>query len=404
MISKLKKYKNIIIDLFINTFSFSIYIIAQQILFMPIMGKLISEDALAKFIMYISIFSIISNSLGSELGIVRQIREEKKEYGTYNKTLFYLIFFVFIISTITILFLHYSIIDTLFLSFIVVLANIRLYACSIYRMNKEFKKVFVQNILYLIGIVIGLLLFKKFRIIWIPSLVAEMFSLLYSINTSDIKKMFSFKEDRLKKDILLSFKDYSIIEFLINMLTYFDKILIYPILGTYSVNVYYATSTMSKVVSLITNPLHGVILSWIKSDDKNSKNKIISHCLKYCAPFIIIITIFCVPITYFAVRILYNKYLNDSLFLIIPISFGVGFTFASTIIKAILLKYIESKKLLKTYLIYLISFIIMSIVFSKLFSLIGFAIATMISKIILLIMFIVLLKNTIIKGDELYEN
>ena len=56
MISKLKKYKNIIIDLFINTFSFSIYIIAQQILFMPIMGKLISEDALAKFIMYISIF------------------------------------------------------------------------------------------------------------------------------------------------------------------------------------------------------------------------------------------------------------------------------------------------------------------------------------------------------------
>ena len=46
----------------------------------------------------------------------------------------------------------------------------------------------------------------------------------------------------------------------------------------------------------------------------------------------------------------------------------------------------------------------MSIVFSKLFSLIGFAIATMISKIILLIMFIVLLKNTIIKGDELYEN
>lgn len=389
MISKIKKHKMFIKDILLNSFSFAIYIFSQQIIFMPIMGKLLPENTFANFIIFISIFSIISNSFGCELGIVRQIKEDNNS-SQYNYIMRWLLGSVLIVSIICLSFLKFSILETLLLSIVVSLANIRLYICSCFRMKKYFKGVMVQNILYLIGLLFGLGLFLKFKIIWIPSLIAELVSLSYSLIKSDFT-LFS-KKVKVEKKTLVAFKDYSIIEFLINMMTYFDKILIYPILGTNAVNVYYATTTMSKMVSLISNPLHSVLLSWIKNDGK-SKDGILTIVFKYCFSLILLISIITIPLTYIAVRLLYNSYLNDSLLIIIPISIGAGFAFATSIIKAVILKYIDSKKTLSSYIKYFISFIILSIILSKFYGLMGFALANMLSRVILFVLFIEVLKR-----------
>lgn len=389
MISKIKKRKMFIKDILLNSFSFVIYIFSQQIIFMPIMGKLLPENTFANFIIFISIFSIISNSFGCELGVVRQIKEDNNS-SQYNYIMRWLLGSVLIVSIICLSFLKFSILETLLLSIVVSLANIRLYICSCFRMKKYFKGVMVQNILYLIGLLFGLGLFLKFKIIWIPSLIAELVSLSYSLIKSDFT-LFS-KKVKVEKKTLVAFKDYSIIEFLINMMTYFDKILIYPILGTNAVNVYYATTTMSKMVSLISNPLHSVLLSWIKNDGK-SKDGILTIVFKYCFLLILLISIITIPLTYIAVRLLYNSYLNDSLLIIIPISIGAGFAFATSIIKAVILKYIDSKKTLSSYIKYFISFIILSIILSKFYGLMGFALANMLSRVILFVLFIEVLKR-----------
>ena len=404
MIIKFNKYKKFILDLIVNTFSFAIYIAAQTLILMPVMGKLLNTSDFANYIIFISIFSIISNSLGSELGIVRQIKEEKEQSDVYNKILRRLLYIIFIISIIIVSFLHYNLVDTIFLSIAIVLANLRLYASAYFRMYKDFKKIFLQNFLYLIGIVIGLFIYKNFNYIWIPSILAESLSLIYSIVHTDLKSLFKFKKVKIDKKILINFKDYSIIEFLINMVTYFDKILIYPILGSRAVNVYYSTSTMSKLFSLITNPLQGVILSWLKKDKEQSNKKIIKLCLKYCIPVVIFIALLCIPTTYLAVKFLYSQYLNESLIIIIPISIGVGFTFVSSIIKSIVLKFVESKQLLKSYIIYLFIFIALSFALSKNFGLLGFAFATMISRIPLVVMFLLMLKKLSTKGVGTNEN
>lgn len=48
MIEKLKKFKNLIKDLFFNTLGFGIYILTQQILLMPIMAKILPDEDFAK--------------------------------------------------------------------------------------------------------------------------------------------------------------------------------------------------------------------------------------------------------------------------------------------------------------------------------------------------------------------
>ena len=82
MIEKLKKFKNLIKDLFFNTLGFGIYILTQQILLMPIMAKILPDEDFAKTVLYISIFAIITNVLGSELGIVKQVKKDEKNLIT----------------------------------------------------------------------------------------------------------------------------------------------------------------------------------------------------------------------------------------------------------------------------------------------------------------------------------
>ena len=388
MFEKIRKNKKIVTDLFFNTFGFGIYIIAQQIILLPIMAKVFNENEFSKIVLYISVFAIITNVLGNELGIVRQVkREEENSSGDYNRILLQLTPFIIIISVIVLAVLKFSIIEIILLTITILLGNIRLYVSAFFRNNKDFKNIVIQNIIYLIGIALGIIIIYKIKLIWIPMLIAEILCLIFNLIKTDIIKQKAIKSN-VNKSIWKTFKDFGIISFLVNMTTYFDKIIIYPILGKSAVSVYYSTSSMSKVLALITNPIHGVILSWIKGNDEKLRNKITKITLKANIPIVIITFILGLPITYLAVMILYPKYLNSAIPLILPVTIAMAFNTVATIVKAILLKFIDSKKLVNTYITYIIILVILAIIMSKLFGIIGFAYATAISKIALWFMFI----------------
>lgn len=385
------KIKDFIKDIFVNTASFGIYIIAQQLILMPIMSKNLSQEAHAKYIIYISVFAIISNVLGSELGIVRQVRSDIKKGKIYNRILFLLIPFILGISFVALYFLKYNLLDIIFLTITITLANIRLYSASYFRMNKDFYKVLLLNTIYLVGIVIGVVLHKRFEYIWMPTLIAEIFTFIYCLINTDITKEGIGKNS--DKEILKTFRDLGFISLLVNGIVYFDKILIYPILGATAVTLYYSTTSMSKVINLITNPLYGVILSWIKDRDEKFKAKILSLIIKINIPVVIFTFIISAPLTYIALKILYSQYFDAATYLIIPVCIGLSFSVASSLVKAVLLKYIESKKLVKAYVIYFIIFISSAIIMSRLIGLMGFAYSNVISKICLWIIFLLLLKK-----------
>ena len=156
---KLKKYEPFFKDLFLNTFSFAIYILAQQILFMPLMGKMLSEDMFANFVIYISIFSILTNSLGNELGITSQVIKTDEDDYKYIKLLLVTSCITAIISFVGCIILKFSFIDCVMLSIAMFLANVRLFIGGYFRKYKLFKNVLVQNAFYMVGMIIGLIIF-----------------------------------------------------------------------------------------------------------------------------------------------------------------------------------------------------------------------------------------------------
>lgn len=400
MIEKLKKFKNLIKDLFFNTLGFGIYIVTQQILLMPIMARILPDEDFTKTVLYISIFAIITNVLGSELGIVKQVKKDEiREESDYNRILLQLFPLIILVSIVTLCILNFNVIEIIMLTITILLGNTRLYSAAHFRANKDFKKIVIQNILYLVGTVVGLAITYKLKIIAIPMLLAEIMCLIFDILKTDIVKT-GIAKTKDNKRIWSTFTSFGFISFLINMTTYFDKIIIYPILGENAVNVYYATSSMSKVLSLITNPLHGVILSWLKGDDEEFKNKVTSTTLKANIPVLIIVFLMSIPLTYFAVMLLYPQYLEDSMKLILPICISVAFGTVTSIVKAILMKYIESKKLVTSYILYIIVLLISATLMSYSFGIIGFAYATAIAHISLWIMFIFILNKATKKGEN----
>ena len=405
MIEKIKKYKKVIYDLFFNTLAFGIYIVAQQFLLMPIMARTFPEEKFSIIVIYMSIYAIITNVLGSELGIVRQIKnEETTETSDYNRILLQILPIVLIISIISLAILKFSIVEIIILTIAIILGNIRLYSAAYFRLKKDFKYVLVLNLLYLIGITIGALLTYKIKLIWLPMILAEILCLIFYLWKTDLLKS-SIKKTENNKNIIKTFRDLGFISFLINMTTYFDKIIIYPILGDNAVSVYYATSSMSKILGLIVNPLHGVIISWLKGNDEKFKSKVVKITLKVNIPILIIVFILSLPLTYLAVRILYPQYLGNAMVIILPICIGAAFNTVATLVKAILMKYVESKKMVHIYVSYIAILIVLAIFMSNLYGIVGFAYSTAISKIALWILFILTLnkvskQNILNEGEE----
>ena len=399
MIGVIKKYKKFLIDLIVNTFSFGIYIIAQQVILMPIMGKWLPETDFSKLVIYISVFSIISNTLGSELGITRQVKGNEDDGKVYNQMLLKLMPIIVCISYIILRILKYSIINSIALTIIILFANIRLYCAAYYRFKKNFKNVLVLNVLYLIGMVIGIFIFKGTNLIWVPMLLAEFSALPFYLFTSDILKNKKSKSVKNKKNIYKAFYNFSLISFLVNGMVYFDKFLLYPMLGSTAVSIYFATTSMSKIISLITNPLHGVLLSWINPTDKTQRDKLVSKTIKINIPITIVLFIISIPITYLAIMILYNQYLEEAKQLIIPTCIGISFATVASLVKALLLKFVEPQKITASYIIYYLIFAVTTLSMSKIWGLNGFVWANTISKIFLWIEFLYLLK-IIIKKDE----
>ena len=391
----INKYKNFFSDMILNMIGFGIYIIAQQILLLPILAKIVDDTIYSNIVLYISILNVVCNVTGGELGNVRLVRDsaykEKKSLGDFTRILVNISPIITVIIFPILLYLKYSILGSILFTLTILMSNVRLYATCFYRLEQKFTKVIFQNIYYLIGIILSLILFKFLGNIYLLLFIPELISLMYALKNSDLLKMGLKKTDEMSKT-LKKFGGLGFVSLLTNLMNYFDKFLIYPMFGATSVAVYYAVNSMSKIASLITNPMSSVILSWVSnSDEKKAKKKILKLSLISNIPILIVVTIITIPLTYIALRILYSQYLDEALVLILPIAITTAFGTAATLIKSVLLKYSKTNKLVFAYIVYFIIFAILGYFMSKTQGLVGFTIANLISKVILWGLFIILL-------------
>lgn len=384
------KYKKFISDIFLNTLAFGIYMFAQQIILLPILAKKIDEGTYATFLIYISMLNLICNSVGSQLGVTRQVNSSNGDNSVvYKKILDVLSIIISFISIVFLLILKANYIDIIVLTIIVLLTNYRFYVRYIFRIEGNYKKIIIQNIIYLVGILVGLMFFYLKKVVWMPILIGELFCLVY--DEFQIKKMPVKEQAKINcKDVVKKFSGYSISTILSNSCSLIDKILISPLLGQFNLIIYSVGTTVSKILALVTNPINDVILAWISKPNNNSK-KIISMVVKFSILFLFVFSIVTIPIIYIATKILYSQYLDQIKGIIVLLSISGSISFVSSMMKSFVVRYSKSTKLVNVYLIHIVLFTLLGYVGAKIYGLNGFIISTIFSRFQLWLSFVILL-------------
>ena len=369
----INKYKFLFSDMILNMVGFGIYVVSQKIILLPIIAKQVNDNIYTSLTLFMSILNIFCNVTGGELGNVRLIKnndyKDKKVIGDFSRILLVLSLLIIVIGSPILIFLKYEYKYILFFILTILMANIRLYATNFYRLEKKFLKVIIQNLIYLIGIILGLFLFNYIHEIYIVLFIPELISIIYALFNCDLIKMGLNKTTEIKSTIK-KYIGLGTISLLNNIMNYCDSILIYPILGAQQVAVYYAVNSVSNITSLLTNPMSSVILSWISNAKDEKKNKIFKITLSINIPLIIIVTLITIPLTYLSMFVLYKQYLSGITILVILISISTAFGTAGAFTKTILIKYTKTANLVGIYIMYFIVLSILGIILSKIYSLI----------------------------------
>lgn len=309
--------KKFLLDTVFNIIGTAIPIIILQLYTLPKIGDKFGEEQYGIVITFISLFTVLSFPFGNVLNNIRLLLNRKYEENNYSGDFNILLLYSMGISAILVAFCTFFyegnlLITSILLMILITSLNLtREYYVVSFRIVINYKKILINNIILAAGYVIGTILFQYTGAWQTIYILGFGCSLLYIIKNSTLwkepfEKTILFKSTTYKSSVLLGSSLLS------NVLSYADKLLLFPLLGPVSVSIYYTSTIVGKIISMIINPINGVILSYLSKMEKIQLKIFLSIIL--VTSFIGLIGyFFTVFISPFVLNFLYPSWAEESL-------------------------------------------------------------------------------------------
>jgi len=389
-----------------NMVAFMVYICSQQILLLPIMAKLLDSESYGDLILYITIMNVFCNVLGGQIGVTHQL--QKKIYGTnaeeeHSDFLLLMLgasLLIAICFPIILFVLKFDAVSVIFITITVIISNFRLYIRYHFRITSTYKRMIIQNVFYLAGIVIGLVLYPLVEIMWLPLFAGEIFGLVFTLFAIPLKIVLPRKTSTFAAT-LKRYSGLGSADALTNLVTLIDKLLIYPVMGAHSLAVYNSGAATSKIAALIVNPLNEVILVKLSKAKDAGRSKLLKTVILVSIVSCAIIFVVLIPVIYLFSYILYRQYLQEICTIIIFLSLSCAVGFTASILKSFILRYAKPIRITICYLINVCFLAIGGIIGAKFWELAGFACAVTLGSVERWLSFIFVLLKCM--KEETYE-
>ncbi|WP_438477772.1 hypothetical protein [Streptococcus pluranimalium] len=382
----MKKYSKDIINLIFNVGGFALYIFSQQILLMPSLSKILSEKEFSIVVLSLTIMNIFATVVGEDLGNTRIINlvSITTEVDIFLKKFLFIcsLFGAVIIAYIVSKSSDFNTLEFFLFSFILIISCIRFYYTTLVRSIENYRALFGGSILYLFCILFCMFFLKIFRdypllILGIGETVSLVFYYFYS-KGSDLVHTSSLS----KKNLIKQYFNLSLSSVFLNLSVYLDRFIIIPLVGFTAIGLYYSVSSMSKLLSLLVNPLSNWLLVKLsRTDTLSSKNINFTNRQKF---ILLIILIALVGLSYISsclgLLILYPENFSTAKTLLIPISIVTAGSIISSMMKPLILTRLSTNVLLISNFIYMIIFTVLAVALSSQFSIAGFAYANAIAR------------------------
>lgn len=375
------KIINVFKDFAWNIAATIISTIGLQLIIYPLLARWINPDAYGQLLTMMGIANIVVSSVGGGLNNARLIQQEKyseKREGDFN--LFLLISNILgtiIFGLIVFIEFDLTLLNSIMIMIYVFLGIIRGYWSVAYRLKIDYVTNFKLNLIIFIGYIVGAFMVKASQIWTLGFIVAELFGVLYLYFTSDLHRERYVRTD-LCKETLKIFLVLVINTLIVNVVTYLDRLVLYPILGGVQVSIFTVSSFVGKSIGLVITPIASVLLSYYsqKTFEMNLKRYWMINTIIMAISFLAggLAILLSPALT----NILYPTILEDTLPYIYIANFASLVGVLSHIISPAVLKYADIKWQLVIQIVYIILYFIVSKWLLEWNGLYGFCLATLI--------------------------
>lgn len=375
-----------------------------QIMVYPILARWTESDVYGEILTIMGIANILVTSIGGGLNNTRLIQEEKygdRYVGDFNKLLgYYNIVGTCIFSLLMISMFELTISNLVVISLYVFLGIIRGYGSVAYRLKINYVANFKMNVFLSVGYVVGIILIKITNIWAFPFCLAEFLGICYLYKTSSLHK------EGFKKTALWSNTSKILIVLIINtvisnIVTYLDRLVLYPMLGGEQVSIFTVSSFVGKSIGILITPISGVLLSYYAQKNFRMtirKYWLINLVLITGSTFLGGIALILAP---WFTGILYPTLIEASLPYITIANTAALIGVLSNVISPAILKFANINWQLIIQVIYIALYFGLGIVFLNKGGLYGFCIANMLANAVRVCIFLVVGNIGVKKQEEI---
>lgn len=376
-----KVLRNASFDVIINIIANAIPVFVLQFFVQPLIAKELGAEANGFFLTIIALIHFVvfstSASLNSTRLLMNREYEEQGVAGDFN--IFLTVFAVLnLLVTLAGTLFYDSTLSLIEIGFIALLALIWMvkdYLIVQYRIQLKFTQILINNLLISAGFIIATLLIDYHTYWQVIFLIGYGIGLVHILFTTTIlyepikktklfpstkKKLFNIGSTNLLKMTAVSF----------------DRLILFPILGGTLVSIYYASTIISKIMSLLAAPLSNVFLSYIVKQSRLSLKMynvivVISLAIGLVGYFISLKI--SVPLLHF----LYPEWAEQSIFYV-PITTGVAlFELMFAFINPIILRFSDIRWQVRIESIYIFLYLLFGLTLLHFYGLLGFSLGVL---------------------------
>ena len=378
---------------FYNIIATAAYIGAQQIIIFHHISN-ISEVLFSDAILVITIINVFTYVTSASLGRTMLMRSGffKKNNEIPFDYIVFMFYFIGLVFAVTLCFsIVYSTVARYFsLCLLTCLSLVRTFYSYRKKLKMNFSFVMSQNLLYLIGGTASCFLLNEYiENIYYYFIIPELLSsLIYVIDYDEFKCNYEISNHF--KEVKTTFFNFSFQTFLSNIISYFDRFLIVPILGTDALAVYFAATVLSKCTMLLTGPINDVIASILSNTSSKSRIKVFEYLKDRTKKYFVLFLFVNLLLSYMCMYFVYNQYFYKGIIVVAIMSISATTLIFSEFYQLAFMRFINSKVLTYISFVRVVIACIVSFVLSKYYGVAGYSAGIALSNIVTLIVFVCL--------------
>lgn len=375
-------------DFIISILSSVIYTFARQIVVFPLLAARLTEADYGTLLTVAGLANVCTAMIGSSLNNIRLIEDSRYQerglLGDFN-------FLSLLGSGVSVLFaavlggmFSLSPLTTVLLALYLVVSNLYHYASAFFRLELNFKRGLWCNVAVSAAYCAAALIFAT-KTLW-PAvfLIGEGAGLLFVWKTTP------FAHEPLKRTplfrattaMLLTYMATNVIG---NLLTYADRMILYPILGSESVSYYSTASFFGKSAGIVMVPIAGVLLGYFAQKDFKASKKLFAVVNGASLACLVVFLCGCWLFAPWFTKLLYPSLYEGAAPYILLANLGAAISIAGNMAQPMVLKACSIRWTLLTQVLYAIAYLLFSVWLLPLYGLLGFCWATIFANTVRLL-------------------